>query len=93
MIRDALDLSDSLRVMCRHGRRVQDVLPGSVIIRVRCPTLTSLVDLCELHKSGELQLICSRLFRIPERVTLKGITLRVTLDSANVDRCASFLSE
>ncbi|GFS02721.1 hypothetical protein ElyMa_004614400 [Elysia marginata] len=90
VIRDALDLTDSLRVLCRHGRRVQDVLPGSIIIRVRCPTLTSLVDLCDLQKSGELQNLCSRIFCVPQLVTLNGVTLKVTLDIKSVDRAIEF---
>ncbi|GFO40602.1 hypothetical protein PoB_006710700 [Plakobranchus ocellatus] len=91
VIRSALDRADSLRAFCRHGRRIQDVLPGSVIIRVKCPTLNALVDLCHLHESGDLHGICNEMFKVSERLSFKELTLRVTLEKTSVEKCYNYL--
>ena len=54
VIMDSLEVASSVRRLCRHGRAVTRVLPGSVLLRLRCPRLTSLDDLTDMHQTGEL---------------------------------------
>ncbi|KAH9489399.1 hypothetical protein Btru_056223 [Bulinus truncatus] len=90
VIRDSLEVADAIRQVCCHGRTVTDVLHGSVILRLKCRTLMSVVDLCHKHSSGDLhRLLCTILCT---HVHLKGLALKVSIDPLNVQRCISFLS-
>ncbi|XP_055872531.1 uncharacterized protein LOC106056012 [Biomphalaria glabrata] len=89
VIRESLDMADTIRRICSHGRTIEDVLQGSVILRLKCRTLMSVVDLCQMYSSGELHVLLSRM--LCTRVQMKGLALKVSLDPANVQRCIRFL--
>ncbi|XP_059141382.1 uncharacterized protein LOC131929302 [Physella acuta] len=90
-IKDSLDIAQSLRHLCRHGRRVSDVLQGSVLIRVKCATLTSVLDLCAMAASGELQVLLWTILCCGQIKFQRGLTLSVTLDATSVRHCSQFL--
>lgn len=91
MIKNTLDLAENFRRLCRHGRQVTDVFPGSIVIRIKCRTVFSLVDLCELHAAGDLHVILYNILSQSVVFDKPGLTLSVTLDTNNVVTCQRYL--
>ncbi|XP_012942262.1 uncharacterized protein LOC106012799 [Aplysia californica] len=92
VIMESLEVARSLRQLCRHGRAVTRVTTGSVLLRMRCPRLISVLDLCRLQTSGELQTLMMSLFGGKLSSARGGLfTFSVRLDMATVKNCQDFL--
>ncbi|KAL3885572.1 hypothetical protein ACJMK2_025623 [Sinanodonta woodiana] len=50
----SLKILAGMKSLCKYGRSLEDILPGSVIFRLNCPTLEALEDLWATYRSGSL---------------------------------------
>ena len=75
--------------LLKYGREIKDVMVGSVIFSVMCPTLEALDDLHELYISGELARMFTYAYVADEY--RQCITLTVTIDETEWQRCRAHL--
>ncbi|XP_033725972.1 uncharacterized protein LOC117315731 [Pecten maximus] len=61
-ISQAFDILNGVKAICKHERTIVDMFSGSVIFRVRCPTVLALDDLWNSYQSGELTSTINRHF-------------------------------
>ncbi|XP_021368028.1 uncharacterized protein LOC110459884 [Mizuhopecten yessoensis] len=61
-INEALDILRGVKAICKHDRDIVDMFSGSVVFRVRCPTVFALNDLWDSYQSGDLATTLNRHF-------------------------------
>ncbi|XP_060075209.1 uncharacterized protein LOC132554894 [Ylistrum balloti] len=61
-IYQAFDILSGVKAICKHERTVVDMFSGSVVFRVRCPTVFALDNLWDSYQSGDLNTIVNRHF-------------------------------
>ncbi|KAK7479522.1 hypothetical protein BaRGS_00029239, partial [Batillaria attramentaria] len=87
LIQEATELISKLS---EHGRSVFDVTTGSVVIRLNCPTLLSVLDLRELLETGVLHGMVEMIFGGAKMRRLTGadrVRFRVTMSETQYKAC------
>ena len=52
---DSMSILCSIKSLCKHGRTIEDMYPGSVVFVIKCPTTHALDDLWYMYKSGQIE--------------------------------------
>lgn len=59
---DAMSILCTIKALCKHGRKIEDITTGSVVFKISCPTSFSLRELWQSCKSGRLENSFNRAF-------------------------------
>ncbi|KAK3096203.1 hypothetical protein FSP39_024439 [Pinctada imbricata] len=79
---DSMSILCSIKALCKHGRTLEDVYPGSVIFVIRCRTVSALDDLWRMYKSGEIDKLFTKDFltlKMKRKYGVSNVRLRAEI--------------
>jgi hypothetical protein len=71
-----------IKCLCKYGRSLEEIFPGSVVFRLKCPNLDALLDLWHTYKSGNLEKQLMDAFisqELLDRFDCENIKLKVSI--------------
>ena len=89
-ILDAMKILSTIKVICKHGRKIDDIYPGSVVFVISCPSVTSLDELWRMYVTGELSGVINDGFLtdgIRRKHKAYDVKLRVEISKEQYLRC------
>ncbi|XP_062593528.1 uncharacterized protein LOC134255012 [Saccostrea cucullata] len=95
-ILEAMKILSAIKTICKHGRTIEHIYPGSVVFVISCPSVTSLDALWRMYVTGDLSRLMNDSF-LTESVRIKhnayDVILRVDIPKEQYLRCRKKLAE
>lgn len=95
-ILDAMKILSAIKAICKHGRTIDDIYPGSIIFVISCPSVTSLDELWRMYVTGDLCRLVNDGFltdSIRMRHQAYDVRLRVEISKEQYIRCRKRLGK
>lgn len=92
-IYDAMEILCSIKCLCKYGRLIDDIYPGSVIFTINCPTLKSLDDLWSRYTSKEIESNFRKDFNGLKKKYAFDFLLAVHISTEDYMQCRTELGE
>ncbi|KAK3600361.1 hypothetical protein CHS0354_015502 [Potamilus streckersoni] len=86
----SLKILAGMKSLCKYGRSLEDILPGSVIFRLNCPNLEALEDLWATYRSGTLLKDLEEAFvtdELKHKFSADSIKLMISISEDDYTKC------
>lgn len=95
-IQQAMEILCSFKSLCKHGRTIEDIFSGSVVIRLNCPDTNALMTLWEDYLSGDLTKMVNDVLvtkSLLDKFETEKIVLKVSIAKECFESCRDGLGE
>lgn len=91
-----MKILSAIKAICKHGRTIDDIYPGSIIFVISCPSVTSLDELWRMYVTGDLCRLVNDGFltdSIRKNHQAYDVRLRVEISKEQYIRCRKRLGK
>ncbi|KAK3597936.1 hypothetical protein CHS0354_042281 [Potamilus streckersoni] len=96
IVRDSMEIMNTLKILCNHGRSINDISSGSILFNLQCSTQDGLKDIWDMYQTGSLQEQFQKSFvteNLKKQYHANDIKLKVTIPEEEFQQCQNDLVE
>ncbi|KAL3886439.1 hypothetical protein ACJMK2_026431 [Sinanodonta woodiana] len=96
IVRDSMEIMNTLKILCTHGRSINDISSGSILFNLQCSTQDGLKDIWNMYQTGSLQEQFQKSFvteNLKKQYHANDIKLKVTIPEEEFQQCQNELVE